>query len=81
MAIVFGIENLTFLAKSDKKSPKCTYAGGRVAGLGLSPKFYPFFYGFPKSIQQKDLRFGRLLYSKLSILNFLDSFRLLTFNF
>ena len=41
MAIVFGLVNPTFLAESDKKSPKCTY--GEVADLELFPKLDQFF--------------------------------------
>ena len=37
---------IRFLAKSDKKCPKCTYGGQGVTGLGLSPKFYRFFVAF-----------------------------------
>ena len=33
-----GLQNLTLLARSDKKSPKFTYGG--VTGLGLSPNFF-----------------------------------------
>ena len=34
VAIVFGLENLTLLAKSDISIPKCTEGGGGSTGLG-----------------------------------------------
>ena len=40
MAIVFGLEKLIFLAKSDIFIPKYTGGGG---GLGIIPKIYNFF--------------------------------------
>ena len=35
-----------FLAKIDKESPEYTEGGGRVTGLGLSPKKYHFLTPF-----------------------------------
>ena len=43
------------MAKSDNKSPKCTYGGGGVAGLGVRPKFYHFFGGFPLRTEQRKI--------------------------
>ena len=45
MAIVFGLENPTFLAKSDILIPKC--AKGGSTGLGIIPKKYHFFWLLP----------------------------------
>ena len=47
MAIVFGLENPTVLAKSYNKSPKCTHGGEKVAGLGLILDIPIVFGGFP----------------------------------
>ena len=43
MAIVFGLENLTVLVKSDIRIPKCTEGEGGSTGLGNIPKIIPFF--------------------------------------
>ena len=41
---MFGLENPTFLAKSDNIVPKCT-RGEESTGLGYIPKIYQFFLG------------------------------------
>ena len=63
---MFGLENPTFLAKSDNKSATCAYGGGEVAGLGLIPKFYHFFGGFPKGALTKKVHLRVCLRAKLS---------------
>ena len=45
--LFLALKTRLFLAKSDNKSPKCAYGGGEVAGLGLIPKFYHFFWWLP----------------------------------
>ena len=45
-----GPLKLTFSAKIDIESPKCTPPGGGrggVTSLGISPKIYLFFYSVP----------------------------------
>ena len=56
-----ALKTRLFFAKSDKKSPlnvPMVGGGGMVARLGLSPKFYHFFGGFPNSGKgvRRDLR-------------------------
>ena len=51
MAIVFGLENLTFLAKSDIFIPKYTEGGALGStDLGNIPKNYQFFVVLPLGI-------------------------------
>ena len=47
VAIVFGLETQTFLAKSHIFIPSGLGVGGST-GLGIIPKKYQFFYCFPK---------------------------------
>ena len=45
--LFLALKTRLFFAKSDKKSPlnvPMVGGGGMVAGLGLSPKFYHFFW-------------------------------------
>ena len=47
MAIVFGLENPTFLVKSHIFIPKCTEGEEGFTGLGIIPKEYQFFLLLP----------------------------------
>ena len=48
VAIVFGLENQTFLAKSDIIISKCSEGAGGSTSLGIIPKNTKNFYCFPR---------------------------------